>query len=172
MKVKHFLSVMAKTAFFVVVLIGTVTAASIAQSSHPLITQLPSNLNQNHSLLCSYQPNPDNLDSQYQEQNDSEREETINESDAENTEEDKEIESGNEKEEVETDDQQDDIPSGNAVISADTAKQIAESFLNTGSATKIVLDDENGKLVYSIEIGSSEVKVDALTGAVINTNKQ
>jgi len=131
-----------------------------------------SNLNQNHSLLCSYQPNPDNLDSQYQEQNDSEREETINESDAENTEEDKEIESGNEKEEVETDDQQDDIPSGNAVISADTAKQIAESFLNTGSATKIVLDDENGKLVYSIEIGSSEVKVDALTGAVINTNKQ
>jgi uncharacterized membrane protein YkoI len=31
----------------------------------------------------------------------------------------------------------------------------------------VELDDENGQLVYSVEIGSSDVKVDAMTGTVL-----
>lgn len=36
-----------------------------------------------------------------------------------------------------------------------------------GKVSKITLDDENGVLVYSVEIGTSDVKVDAKTGIVI-----
>ena len=31
------------------------------------------------------------------------------------------------------------------------------------------MDDENGKLVYSVEIGNSDVKVDAMIGSVLGT---
>ena len=44
------------------------------------------------------------------------------------------------------------------------SKATAEAHLNAGAATRVQLDDENGKLVYSVEIGASDVKVDAATG--------
>ncbi len=65
------------------------------------------------------------------------------------------------------DDEQDEAPSGTAVITADAARQTAEAYLNSGSASQVELDDENGCLIYSVEIGSSDVKVDALTGDVL-----
>ncbi len=67
------------------------------------------------------------------------------------------------------DDVQDAAPSGTPAISADTAKQAAEAHLGAGSASKVELDDEDGQLVYSVEIGSTDVKVDATTGAVLKT---
>jgi uncharacterized membrane protein YkoI len=62
---------------------------------------------------------------------------------------------------------QDAAPTGTPSITADQAKTAAEAHLNAGTATQVQLDDENGKLVYSITIGTSDVKVDAMTGAVL-----
>ncbi len=52
-------------------------------------------------------------------------------------------------------------------VSPEQAQAAAEASLNAGTATKVELDDENGQLVYSVEIGSTDVKVDAMTGAVL-----
>lgn len=67
-------------------------------------------------------------------------------------------------------DGQDAAPAGTPSITADQAKVTAEAHLNAGAATKVQLDDENGKLVYSVEIGTSDVKVDAMTGAVLGVD--
>jgi len=67
-------------------------------------------------------------------------------------------------------DGQDAAPAGTPSITADQAKAAAEAYLNAGAATKVQLDDENGKLVYSVEIGTSDVKVDAMTGAVLGVD--
>jgi uncharacterized membrane protein YkoI len=64
-------------------------------------------------------------------------------------------------------DAQDVAQSGTPAITAAAAQQTAEASLNTGTASKVALDDENGKLVYSVEIGASDVKVDAKTGVVL-----
>ena len=60
-----------------------------------------------------------------------------------------------------------DAPSGTPSITAEAAQQAAEAYLNAGTATQVELDEENGTLVYSVEIGGSDVKVDAMTGAVL-----
>ncbi len=62
---------------------------------------------------------------------------------------------------------QDPAPAGTPAITADQAKAAAEAHLNAGTAVKVQLEDENGKLVYSVTIGTSDVKVDAMTGAVL-----
>jgi len=64
-------------------------------------------------------------------------------------------------------DGQDAAPVATPIITADQAKLAAEAHLNAGTATQVQLDDENGKLVYSVAIGTSDVKVDAMTGAVL-----
>jgi len=62
----------------------------------------------------------------------------------------------------------DPAPAGTPAITADAAKAAAEASLNTsGKATTVTLDDENGKLVYSVQIGQTDVKVDANTGTVL-----
>ena len=66
-------------------------------------------------------------------------------------------------------DGQDAAPTGTPAISVDAAKQAAEAYLNAGMATKVELDEENGRLVYGVEIGSADVKVDATSGSVIGT---
>jgi uncharacterized membrane protein YkoI len=65
---------------------------------------------------------------------------------------------------------QDAAPVGTPSITADQAKAAAEVYLNAGTATKVELDDENGNLIYSIEIGTSDVKVDAMTNAVLGVD--
>jgi len=70
---------------------------------------------------------------------------------------------------VEENDGQDTAPSGTPAITAEAAQRTAEAHLNAGTAAKVELDDENGKLVYSVDIGGTDVKVDAMTGAVIGT---
>ena len=64
-------------------------------------------------------------------------------------------------------DGQDATPSGTPAIGSATAQQVAEAYLSAGPASKTELDDEDGRLVYSIEIGASDVKVDAMTGAIL-----
>jgi uncharacterized membrane protein YkoI len=71
-----------------------------------------------------------------------------------------------ESEEAGADDQHD-TALGTPALTAADALRIAEAYLNAGSATQVELDDENGQLVYSVEIGTSEVKVDAMTGEVL-----
>ena len=62
----------------------------------------------------------------------------------------------------------DPAPAGTPAITADAAKAAAEASLNaSGKATTVTLDDENGKLVYSVQIGQTDVKVDANTGTVL-----
>jgi len=62
------------------------------------------------------------------------------------------------------------VATGTPSITADQAQATAEAHLNAGTATQVELDDENGKLVYSVEIGTSDVKVDAMTGAVLSVD--
>ena len=64
-------------------------------------------------------------------------------------------------------DQNDAAPSAAPAITADQARATAEAQLNAGAASKVELDDENGQLVYSVEIGGVDVKVDAMTGVVV-----
>jgi len=70
----------------------------------------------------------------------------------------------------ESSDGQDAAPTGTPAITADAAQKTAEAHLNAGAASKVTLDDENGTLVYSVDIGGVDVKVDAMTGIVIGTD--
>ena len=67
-------------------------------------------------------------------------------------------------------DQNDSAPSAAPAITADQARATAEAQANAGAASKVELDDENGQLVYSVEIGGVDVKVDAMTGAVVTVD--
>jgi uncharacterized membrane protein YkoI len=83
---------------------------------------------------------------------------------------DVELECGNQDEADETEEagsEQDKAPLGTPAITAEAAQQTAEAYLNAGTASQVELDNENGQLVYSVEIGSNDVKVDAMTGAVL-----
>jgi uncharacterized membrane protein YkoI len=59
-------------------------------------------------------------------------------------------------------------PTGTPAITAQAAQDTAEAYLNAGTATQVELDDEDGALIYSVEIGGSDVKVDAMTGVVLS----
>ncbi len=73
-------------------------------------------------------------------------------------------------EEAESADGQDATPTGTPAITAKAAQKTAESYLNAGTAIKVELDDEDGKLVYSVEFSNgTDVKVDAMTGSVLGT---
>ncbi len=68
--------------------------------------------------------------------------------------------------------QDDAVPNATHAITADQAKATAEAHLSAGAAGKVELDDENGQLVYSVEIGSVDVKVDAMTGAIVTVDNE
>lgn len=68
-------------------------------------------------------------------------------------------------------DGKDATPTGTPSISADTALKAAQAFLNTSASGTPVLDDENGTLVYSIDLNGKDVKVDAASGAVLGTDE-
>ncbi len=64
----------------------------------------------------------------------------------------------------------DPIPAGKPDITATAAIAAAQTFLKTSAVVgKLQLEDENGQLVYSVWIGGSDVKVDAMTGKVLGT---
>jgi uncharacterized membrane protein YkoI len=62
----------------------------------------------------------------------------------------------------------DPIPQGKPAITANAAITAAQTFLKTAAVVgRLQLEDENGQLVYSIRIGGTSVKVDAMTGKVL-----
>ncbi|HRI57733.1 MAG TPA: PepSY domain-containing protein [Anaerolineae bacterium] len=78
---------------------------------------------------------------------------------------------GVDSDQKECDDEKDAASLGTPAITFDQAQAAAEAHLNAGSASEIELENENGQLVYSVEIGASEVKLDAMTGAVLGVER-
>lgn len=68
-------------------------------------------------------------------------------------------------------DGQDAAPAGTPAITADAAIKAAQAYLKTTAAGTATLDDENGKLVFSVDLSGQDVKVDAMTGAVLGTDQ-
>lgn len=58
-----------------------------------------------------------------------------------------------------------------AKITLQQAQQAAESAV-AGKASSVELENENGNLVYAVEIGKQEVKVDAGNGRVLYTENE
>lgn len=57
-----------------------------------------------------------------------------------------------------------------AKITPEQAQQAAETHVGNGAkASRVKLENENGNLVYAVEIGQQEVKVDAGNGNVLYT---
>lgn len=67
-------------------------------------------------------------------------------------------------------DSQDATPAGLPTITAAAALKAAQSHLKTTATGKVTLDDENGKLIYSVEINGSDIKVDAMNGAILGVD--
>jgi uncharacterized membrane protein YkoI len=68
-------------------------------------------------------------------------------------------------------DRRDPFPQAKPAITASAAIAAAQTYLkNDTSVRKLVLEDENGKLVYSVWIAGTDVKVDAVTGSVLGTD--
>jgi hypothetical protein len=63
-----------------------------------------------------------------------------------------------------------DAATGTPAISADEAQKAAETYANAGTASEVELENENGLLVYSVEIAGQEVTVDAMTGEVLGAS--
>lgn len=68
--------------------------------------------------------------------------------------------------------QADETPVGNPAVTADQAKAAALVQFPGATVISVQLDDENGQLVYSVELTdasgvSQDVKVDAMTGTVL-----
>ena len=81
------------------------------------------------------------------------------------------IPDGNEAVETEGSDGIDEVPSGTPAITSDAALQAAQAYLNTTASGTAILDDENGKLVYSVDLNGSDVKVDAMSGVVLGVDQ-
>lgn len=62
-------------------------------------------------------------------------------------------------------------PTGTPTVSADAALKAAQAYLSTSAAGTVTLDDENGVLVYSVDLNGSDVKVDALSGAILGVDQ-
>jgi hypothetical protein len=100
-------------------------------------------------------PDTDNVDEQVDDQN------------AQDT----STDTANEPSEEKSSDGQDAAPTGTPGITSDAAIQAAQSYLNTTASGTSTLDDENGKLVYSVDPNGSDIKVDAMIGVVLGVNQ-
>lgn len=58
-----------------------------------------------------------------------------------------------------------------AKVTSEQAKRIAENSAK-GKAGSVELEDENGTVVYSVEVGSKEIKVDAATGNIVASDNE
>jgi uncharacterized membrane protein YkoI len=84
---------------------------------------------------------------------------------------DTDVESANETEEAKGSDGQDATPAGTPSITSNAAIQAAQAYLNTTASGTATLDDENGRLVYSVDLNGSDVKVDAMSGVVLGVDQ-
>jgi uncharacterized membrane protein YkoI len=94
-------------------------------------------------------------------------EEQVGDQNAQDTTED----AAGESAEGESSDGSDPVPAGTPAITADAAVQAAQAFMNSSAAGTATLDDENGVLVYSVDLSGSDVKVDAMSGVVLGMDQ-
>lgn len=113
----------------------------------------------------------DNVDEQIEEVDAAQDDEALGAEDSDSVQEQVEEQDATDTdaETADTDESQDAVATGTPAITADQAQAAAEASLSNGSASAVELDDENGQLVYSVQIGTSDVKIDAMTGAVVGT---
>lgn len=152
MKINKFIA-LAAIAIMAVGVMGFITTRTHAQSGttpapQVQVTEAPDNEQ-------AVGPDTDNVEEQVGDQN------------AQDT----SAESVNELAETKGSDGQDAVPSGNPSISSDVALKAAQVYLNTTASGTATLDDENGKLVYSVDLNGSDVKVDAMTGIVLGVDQ-
>jgi uncharacterized membrane protein YkoI len=156
-------------ALLVAAAIGVAAARSFAQSAQPPAQTEVTGAPANEQAVA---PDTDNIEEQVGEQEEDGTAEAVGAPDGDNVEEQigdqNAADTGVEANEA--GDGQEAAPTGTPAITADQAQATAEAHLNAGTATKVELDDENGQLVYSVEIGTSDVKVDAMTGAVLSVD--
>ena len=148
MKINKFIT-MAAIALMAVGAMGFITTQTHAQSIATPAAQI-----QNTAAPDNEQadvPDTDNVEEQSGDQN------TL----------DSNANSANESTEAESNDAQDALPTGTPGISSDAALKVAQEYLHTVDSGTPTLDDENGKLVYSIDIKGRGIKVDAISGAVL-----
>lgn len=144
MKLNRFFA-MAAIALLVVGAMGVISARSFAQATQPptqtQVTEAPE--------ANSEGSDTDNLDEQVGDQNGPDGQEAGDGAEAAD---------GAEQEAA---------PAGTPAITAEAAQKTAEAYLKAGPANHVELDNENGKLVYSVEFNDTDVKVDAMTGEVL-----
>jgi uncharacterized membrane protein YkoI len=157
---------LAAIALLIAGIVGVAAAQSLAQPAQPPAQTGVTGAADNGQAVA---PAPGQVEEQVDDQNTPDGGEQVNAPDTDNVEEQVgDQNSPDTGEQVdEAGDGQDAAPAGTPAITADQAQAAAEASLNAGTASKVELDDENGQLVYSVEIGSSDVKVDATTGAVL-----
>jgi uncharacterized membrane protein YkoI len=68
-------------------------------------------------------------------------------------------------------DMRDAVPDATPAIDMAQAQKAAEAYAKSGKAVSVKLEDENGKLVYSVIVARHDVKVDAMTGVVLGSGQ-
>ena len=151
MKINRFIA-LAIIALLIVGAMGFISYKVFAQVPTPP-TQAPDCSQQDdNSAEVKGAPDADNVDLQCGDQNAPDGQEA----------------KGVESLDVESADGQESAPQGTPAISADQAQQAALA-VHSGTVVKTELDNENSKLVYSVEFNDgADVKVDAMNGAVLS----
>ena len=160
MRIKRFVA-LAVIALLVVGAMGAIAARALAQPSYPTAQGQATAAPDDEEAVGA---DTDDVEEQVGDQNEADDEEAV-EADTDDVEE--QVGDQNEADAETGDNEQDAVPAGTPAITAEQAQAAAEAYLNAGTATQVELDDEDGQLVYSVEFGGTEVKVDAMTGAVL-----
>lgn len=71
---------------------------------------------------------------------------------------------------VEHEDLEDEWRVRQPMITGAVAQQVAEAYVKTGCASQIELEEEDDQFVYTVQIGRTEVELDAMTGVVLDTD--
>jgi uncharacterized membrane protein YkoI len=153
--------------------LGAVGAASyraFAQSARDPVAQSQDCANQDDDTAQIESEDADSVELQCGDQNDTDTEEAVSAAETDDVEEQvgDQNTGGTGAEVGEAADGQETAPVGTPAITAEAARSAAETYLNAGTATQVELDDEDGTLIYSVEIGGADVKVDAMTGVVLS----
>jgi len=167
MKINRFIALAA----IALLVVGAMGAVSMKVFAQPATQAQTCDQQDDDTAEIQGAPDTDNIDLQCGDQNEADGQETVGAADTDNVEEQVGDQNATDtgSEEVESANGQDAAPTGAPAITAEAAQKTAETYLNAGAATKVELDDEDGKLIYSVEIGGTDVKVDAMTGNVLGT---
>lgn len=171
MKLNRFF-VIGAIALLLVGALGTIATRTFAQSATAPAAQsqdCAASQADDATEVASAAADTDAEDLQCGDQNEADTEEAANAPDTDDVQEGDQNGTDDSAEVSEPSGGQDADPAGTPAITAEAAQKSAEAYLNAGAAAKVELDDENGQLVYSVEIGATDVKIDAMTGAVLTT---